>query len=95
MSQEIPETMPDYDETRITERPDGFYWQSRTGGREYGPFPTLMEAVQDMQYSDEGDGDIEPEESLEEAERDMGIADWIDEETGQPGEDNAPRLDQH
>ena len=49
MTQKIPETPPDYDKTRIIERPDGFYWQSQTDGREAGPFPTLIEAIQDMQ----------------------------------------------
>ena len=29
MSKVIPETPPDYDKTRVIERPDGFYWQSR------------------------------------------------------------------
>lgn len=92
MSQIIPETGPDYDETRIIERPDGFYWQSGSG-KEYGPFPTLLEAVQDMQYRD--DGEIEPGETLQEAESDIGIADWIDRETGQPAEENSPRLDDY
>jgi hypothetical protein len=53
MTQTVPETPADYDRTRIVERPDGFYWQARDGGREYGPFATLLGAVQDMQYSDE------------------------------------------
>ncbi|MBS1188841.1 MAG: hypothetical protein H6R10_633 [Rhodocyclaceae bacterium] len=96
MTQVIPETIPDYDQTRITERPDGFYWQSKGEEKEYGPFPTLLEAVQDMQYRDSADlGDLEPEETLEEAESDIGIADWIDEETGEPAEEHPPRLDEH
>ena len=49
MTQAIPETPPDYDRARILERPDGFYWQDKDGGREYGPFATLLEAVQDME----------------------------------------------
>jgi hypothetical protein len=91
-SQPMPETT-DYDTTRLIERPDGFYWQLRHGGQEYGPFPTLLEAVRDMQYRD--DNDTAPDDILEAAESDLGIADWIDEETGEPGEDNAPRLDEH
>ncbi len=43
MPQVIPETLPDYDATRIIERPDGFYWQAKDGEEEYGPFPTLLE----------------------------------------------------
>ena len=75
MTQTIPETPPDYDRTRIIERPDGFYWQSKDGGKDYGPFATLLEAVQDMQYSDEASS-YEPGETVEEAEaehRDLGL----------------------
>lgn len=93
MSQVIPETVPDYDDTRIIERPDGFYWSSKIDEKEYGPFPTLLEAVQDMQ--DSGSGEFEPGETLEEAESEIGIANWIDEESGQPAEVNIPRLDEH
>ncbi len=93
MAKIIPETPPDYDKTRIIERPDGFYWQSKTNGRECGPFPTLFDAVQDMLYSDQSE--IEPGETVEEAEQDLGIADWIDPDTGQPAEESVPRLEDH
>lgn len=93
MSQVIPETVPDYDATRVIERPDGFYWQSLDEAREYGPFATLLEALRDMQYSD--DAEIEPGETLAEAESEIGIADWVDEETGEPAEEGAPRLEEH
>ena len=90
MTQVIPETPPDYDDTRLIERPDGFYWQSKSGGMELGPFPTLLAAVLDMQFR--GNGEAEPGESLEEAEAEIGIADWIDPETGEPAEEGVPRL---
>jgi hypothetical protein len=89
----IPETPPDYDATRIIERPDGFFWQSRVGGREFGPFQTLLAAVQDMQYRD--GTEIEVGESVNEAEDDIGIANWIDPETGEPAEENIPRVEDH
>ena len=89
----IPETVPDYDRTRIMERPDGFYWRPRGANREYGPFDTLLGAVQDMQLA--GDATPEPGESLEEAEAEIGIADWIDPETGTPAEEGRPRLEEH
>jgi hypothetical protein len=91
MTQVIPETPPDYDRTRIVERPDGFYWQDKDGGREYGPFATLLEAVQDMEA---GEGP-EPGETLEEAEGEIGMSDFIDAETGLPAEDGVPRLEDH
>lgn len=93
MAQIIPEMPPDSDGTRVIERPDGFYWQSRDSGKEFGPFPSLMEAIQDMQYR--GDSEIEPGETVAEAEAEIGIAEWIDPETGEPAEENVPRLEDH
>ncbi|MEA5098605.1 MAG: hypothetical protein VB032_08740 [Burkholderiaceae bacterium] len=93
MKPTIPETIPEYDETRIIERPDGFYWQFKDGDEEFGPFATLLEAVQDMQYHD--NGSTEPGETLEEAESEIGISDWVDSDTGLPAEENVPRLEEH
>jgi len=93
MSQKIPATAPDYDRTRLIERPDGFYWQSKAGDQEFGPFATLLEAVQDMQYRE--DSALEPGETLEEAEAELKIAEWIDPETGLPAEESVPRLEEH
>ena len=93
MKKVIPETSPDYDRTRIVERPDGFYWQSEDSGEEFGPFPTLLEAVEDMQYNDESD--YEPGESVGEAEEEIGIADWVDPETGELAEESTPRIEDH
>lgn len=89
----IPETPPDYDQTRIIERPDGFYWQSRANGEEFGPFPTLLEAVADMQASDETS--YAAGESLAEAEAEIGVAEWIDPETGEPAEESVPHIEEH
>lgn len=90
MTISIPLTPPDYDQTRVIERPDGFYWQDKLTSEEYGPFPTLLEAVQDMQYHD--DNGFEEGESLQEAEAEIGISDRIDPETGEPAEDFQPHL---
>ena len=83
----IPLTPPDYDQTRIIERPDGFYWQDKLSDKEYGPFQTLLDAVQDMQQQEDTSG-----ETLEEAEAEIGIADHIDPETGEPAEGLQPHL---
>ena len=85
----IPQTPPGYDQARVIERPDGFYWQDRLTDELYGPFPTLLEAVQDMQ---DDNTSYEEGESLEEAEAEIGIADWTDPETGEPAEGLQPRL---
>jgi hypothetical protein len=92
MTQTIPETPSEYDQTRIFERPDGFYWQSKTDGRESGPFP-LIKAIQDMQYRDESE--VEPGETIEEAEAEVGVTGWVDPETGEPAEESIPRLEEH
>ena len=93
MTQSIPETPPEYDRTRIVERPDGFYWQDKAGGREYGPFATLLEAVQDMESVSEGAQ--EPGETLAEAEDEIGIADHLDPDTGELVEELRPRIEDH
>ena len=93
MKKIIPETSPESDRARVIERPDGFYWQSKDGGNESGPFATLLEAVEDMQYS--ADSDYEPGESVEQAEAEIGIADWVDPDTGELAEEQGPRIEDH
>ena len=91
MSNNNPETtMSEMARGNILERPDGFYWEDRSDGKLYGPFSTLLEAEQDMLY--EADSDYEEGESLEEAEAEIGISDWIDPDTGAPAEDASPHL---
>ena len=68
----------------IERHPDGYYWVSVDGRRSFGPFATLEAAQADRDRFDEGS--LEPGESLEEAEADLGIADWIDPDTGAPAE---------
>lgn len=89
----IPQTSAQADAARVLERPDGFYWQSRDTGREYGPFATLREAVQDMELATEDT--LEEGESLAEAEAEIGISGWIDPDTGEPAEDTITRLEDH
>jgi len=93
MKKAIPETPPEYDKARVVERPDGFYWQSRESGKEFGPFQTLLEAVEDMQYR--ADSDYEPGESVEQAESEIGISDWVDPDTGELAEELKPRIEDH
>ncbi len=93
MTKIIREAPPDYNKTRVIERPDGFYWQPQTDGREAGPFPTLAEAIEDMQG--QGESDIGPGETVEEAEAELGLSDWIDPETGELAEESIPRLEDH
>jgi hypothetical protein len=98
MGQSIPAASPDHDsdpdETRVIERPDGFYWRSDATGEERGPFRTLAEAVDDMGF-DADAADLEPDETLEEAEAEIGVSGWIDPDTGDLGESWTPRLEDH
>ena len=93
MKQVIPEVAPEEDDARVIERPDGFYWRSEDGKREYGPFATLLAAMEDMEaVSEEA---LEPGETLEEAESEIGISDWVDPETGEPAEADGRHLEEH
>jgi len=74
----------------VIERTNGFYWKD--GAEESGPFPTRAEAEAEMQASEAG---IEPGETLQEAESELGISEWIDPDTGGPAEDSVPRIEDH
>ena len=93
MKKVIPVTPPDLDRARILERPDGFYWQSRETGEEFGPFATLLEATEDMEYN--ADSDFEPGETIEQAEAEIGISEWVDPDTGELAEELTPRIEDH
>lgn len=93
MNHDIPETPPDFYRTRIIERPNGVYWRPKGSVREYGPFATFLEAVEDMRVAN--DGASEPGETLQEAEAEIGIAEWIDPDTGGPAEEERPRIEDH
>lgn len=82
------EQAPDDGKQRLVERPDGFYWQEEFSAKLYGPFPSLADAMQDMQYRE--DSDYEEGESLQEAEAEIGISDWVDPDTGELAEGFTP-----
>ena len=69
---------------QVMMRPDGYHWQSADGKQEFGPFDTMEAAIADMELA-AGEGS-EPGETLQEAEDEIGIADWIDPDTGEPAE---------
>ena len=94
MTQIIPETSAYFDKTCVIERPDGFYWVKQETAAEYGPFVSLLEAVQDMEYSD-GDQIESLAEDLHEIEEEIGINDWIDPDTGEPAEETFTHLEDH
>jgi hypothetical protein len=73
---------------RILARPDGYYWLAPDGKQEIGPFDTFAEAMADM---DSGDAaGWTPGETLAEAESEIGVADWVDADSGELAEGQAP-----
>ena len=92
-AQELPEELP---RGRILERPDGFYWESKSGL--YGPFATLAEAETDMLSGgapEVADPSLPDPDLLQETESELGINEWIDPDTGGPAEDSVPRIEDH
>ena len=79
---------PDDGLGRVVARPDGFHWLTPDGRQEFGPFESIEAALADLQASDE-EGP-ETAETLAEAEAEIGIADWIDPETGEPAQGGCP-----
>jgi hypothetical protein len=74
--------LADLENDGIELRPDGFYWRALDGRQEFGPFDSLELARLDQTGST--DDSLEPSETLQEAESEIGIAGWIDPETGDP-----------
>ena len=85
--------IPQFEDVRLLERPDGYYWQSNDGKREHGPFATRLDAEQDLELYDEET--LEVGETLEEAEAEIGIAGWVDPDTGEPAEEEVSRIEEH
>jgi hypothetical protein len=79
--------------SRVVARPDGFYWVADDGRQEFGPFATAVLALAALREGIETA--LEPGQTVEEAEAEIGIAEWVDPETGQPAEDVATRLEDH
>ena len=105
MTQKVPVTPPgselelddelftEEDLVQIVMRPDGYYWQATDGKQEVGPFDSLELALADAGM--DAEESQEPGETLQEAEDEIGIADWIDPETGEPAEGQShPRLEE-
>jgi len=89
----IAEAPPEENRVRFIERPNGVYWQAEAGGPEYGPFATIDAAAANAEGRE--DTGYEPGESVSEAESEIGIAEWIDPDTGAPAEESVPRIEDH
>lgn len=79
----------------VIERPDGFYWEAKKG-EPHGPFPARAEAEADLLADGAAEeDDMEVPGTLQEAESELGVSEWIDPDTGGPAEDNVPRIEDH
>jgi hypothetical protein len=87
-------SLPDVANGSIVARPDGYYWLMPERHQEFGPFSSLELARIDRDTAGAEHAPM-PGESLQEAESEIGIADWINPETGEPAEGQSPpRLDE-
>jgi len=77
----------------VVQHPDGYYWLAPGGHQQFGPFDSVDEALDDMHAA--ADESLEPGETLGEAEDELGIAAWVDPDTGEPAEGMGPRLEDH
>jgi hypothetical protein len=61
----------DDESSRVAVRPDGYYWVADDGHQEFGPFATATEALAALRAGIETG--LEPDETLEEAESEIGF----------------------
>jgi len=85
----------DYEDARILQRNDGFYYQDKKTEEEFGPFSSLDKAVAHMESVGNSEADLEAENDLKEVEEELGIADWIDPDTGDLAEESIPHIEDH
>lgn len=81
------------DAQALVHHPDGYYWLAAEGRMQIGPYPTAEEALAALHHAT--DDDIEPDETLPEAESALGLADWVDPETGSLAEATHTHLEDH
>lgn len=77
---------------QVVERPDGYHGIAADGRQEFGPFETFEQAQAAIDAVFDGiDGQMPAEaDLLADAEAQVGIADWLDPETGEPAEGSCP-----
>jgi hypothetical protein len=78
-----PAAPVDDDSSRVVARPDGYYWIADDGRQEFGPFPTAIDALVALRAGT--DTGLEPDETLAEAEAEIGIVEPLPIDDGAPG----------
>jgi hypothetical protein len=90
----VPDDLSPPDSDALVQHPDGWYWLSPDGKQQFGPFATAEEAMGDMTSAADDDV-VEPGESLQEAEDELGLSDWVDPDTGSLAEGTHTRIEDH
>lgn len=78
----------------LVHHPDGWYWLADSGRQQFGPYGSAEEAAAAMAAVGDEEA-IEPGETLAEAEQELGLADWLDPDTGELAEGTLTRLEDH
>lgn len=93
LADDLEEDLSLPDSGEIVQHPDGWYWLGADGRQQFGPYASFDEAQAEMHAaSDDG---LDLDESITEAEQDIGIADWLDPDTGEPAEGTHTRIEDH
>jgi hypothetical protein len=77
----------------LVQHPDGWYWLTPDGRQQFGPYVNAEDAIAAMNAAAEDA--LECGETLDEAERELGLAEWIDPDTGELAEDSRTRIEDH
>ena len=77
----------------LVQHPDGWYWLTPDGRQQFGPYEHAADARAAMDAAAEDA--LECGETLDEAERELGLAEWIDPDTGELAEDSRTRIEDH
>lgn len=93
MPSPIEEPRTEDEASRVVARPDGYYWIADDGRQEFGPFASAALALAALREGTEAT--LEPGAELAEIESELGIADWIDPDTGERAEEESTRIEDH
>jgi hypothetical protein len=88
IQESVAPTIESQQDPNLFERPDGWYWAAPDGHQEFGPFSSRALAGADRDRFDQQG--VDGPETVQEAESEIGMSDWIDAETGQPAEGQSP-----
>jgi hypothetical protein len=89
----VPGVAAEFEDFKVVERDGAFWVLPRFASAQRGPYASLIEAIEDQSVVN--DDEIEPGETLAEAEAEMGVADWIDPDTSELAEDSVPHIEEH